>query len=94
MIMAKEAPQFGHKITGTVKSVKGECTLGYKEGDKFELSCHKTGGLCGFLYHECFPWMMMLQFGGEFPVPGDKDAIEVECPHREVAVKLELRRVK
>ena len=91
--MTKEAPQMGYKIAGTVKSVKGECTLGYKEGDTFDLSCHQTGGLCGFFYHDSFPWIMMLQFGGEFPGIVN-DALEVECPHREMAVKLELKRVK
>ncbi|MDY6862588.1 MAG: hypothetical protein SV062_06310 [Thermodesulfobacteriota bacterium] len=46
--MVNEMPPMGYNIAGTVKSVKGECTLGYKEGDKFELSCHQTGGALWF----------------------------------------------
>ena len=92
--MAKEAPPIGSKVEGTVLSVNGECTLGYQVGDKFDLSVHKTDGLCGFFYHHCFPSIMTLQLGGGFPMGEDKDVMMMVCPHAGIDVTLELRRVK
>lgn len=85
--------QYGFKVFGTVKSVRGHCFAGHQEGDTFELSYHRASGLCGGFYHDIFAAVTMLQFGGEYPW-GDKDVIEVECPDRENLVKLELRRVR
>jgi hypothetical protein len=45
----------GHKVTATVKSVKGKCSWGHEEGDTFSINCQDTAGLCGFFYHDIFP---------------------------------------
>ncbi len=87
------APELGHKITGTIKAVKGSCSFGHKAGDKLEISGYSPGGLCGFFYHDIFPYIVMLQFGGSFPW-GDQDVLELECMDRTNAVTLELRREK
>ena len=83
--------QVGRKITGTVKSIKGTCSWGHKVADKIELSCHNTGNLCGFFYHDIFPTLMMLQFDGKRPW-GDPDIVVRECPDRANVVTIELRR--
>ncbi len=90
------AEQWGYKVVGTVKGIKGECSWGHKVGDKLELSGHNCGGLCGFFYHDAYPYIIMLQFGGSFPADwgGHPDVVELECMDRANAVKLELRRVK
>jgi uncharacterized repeat protein (TIGR04076 family) len=63
-----------------VKSIKGFYSAGYKAGDTFELSAHNAAGLCGFLYHDLFPHIVMLQFGGGFPPEwGDPDVLELAC---------------
>jgi len=85
------AEQLGHKIIGTIKSVKGQCSAGHKVGDRIELSGHDTGGLCGFFYHDIFPTIIMLQFGGQYPW-GDPDKVELECMDRHNAVTIELQR--
>ena len=85
------AEQLGHKIIGTIKSVKGQCSAGHKVGDRIELSGHDTGGLCGFFYHDIFPTIIMLQFGGQYPW-GDPDRVELECMDRHNAVTIELQR--
>ena len=66
----------------------------YKIG--IELDGHNTGGLCGFFYHDIFPYIIMLQFGGSFPAEwgGDPDVVELECPDRTNVVKIELKRVR
>lgn len=86
------AEQIGHRVIGTVKSVKGSCSWGHKAGDRLELSGHNTGGLCGFFYHDIFPSIILLQFGGQYPW-GDADRVDLECTDRFNAVTIELQRV-
>ena len=92
--MVDNLPQIGFKVVGTIKSVKGRCTVGHKPGDKLELSLHKTSGLCGAFYHDIFPYILVLQFGGEYPWGKDKDTIELECFDRYNSVKIELKRTR
>jgi len=91
-----ENSQIGYRIVGTIKNVKGTCNAGHKKGDKMELSGRNTGGLCGFFYHDIFPFIIMLQFGGSFPTDwgGDPDIVELECIDKVNAVTIELKRIK
>lgn len=90
-----EEKRVGHRVVGTIKEVKGVCSAGHKVGDKIELSGYSSGELCGFFYHEIFPYIIMLQFGGGFPAEyGDPDVVEMECVDRVNPVKIELRRIK
>ena len=82
------------KIVGEIKEVKGHCTAQHKVGDKIELSCHNANGLCGFFYHDIFPTLQTLQFGGEFPWQPDPDIVSVECPDRHNLVTMELKRIR
>ncbi len=92
--MATE-PRVGHRVVGTVKAVKGFCSCGHKVGDRFELSGYSSGGLCGFFYHDAFPYIIMLQFGGGFPQEwGNPEVVELDCLDKANTVTLELRRVK
>ncbi|MDP2953470.1 MAG: TIGR04076 family protein [Chloroflexota bacterium] len=89
-----EKPKVGHRVVGTVTGVKGHCSWGHEVGDKFELSGHDAAGLCGFFYHDIFPQITMLQFGGGYPKEwGNPDVMTVECMDRSNAVKMELRRL-
>ena len=85
------AEQVGYKVIGTIKSIKGECSAGHKVGDRLELSGHSSGGLCGFFYHDIFPYIIMLQFGGKFPDSWGGGVVELECMDRTNAVTIELR---
>jgi len=90
-----EEKRLGYRVVGTVKSVKGTCSAGHKEGDKLELSAHNTAGLCGFLYHDVYPYLLMLQFGGSFPAEwGDQDVITLECMDKWNLVTIELKRIR
>jgi uncharacterized repeat protein (TIGR04076 family) len=85
----------GHRVIGTIRSVKGSCNAGHSVGDQIELSGHSSGGLCGFLYHQAFPYIIMLQFGGGFPREwGDPDVVELDCFDRMNRVTVELRRTR
>jgi uncharacterized repeat protein (TIGR04076 family) len=91
----EEATKIGYRVVGTIKRVKGSCSAGHKEGDDIELSGHNTGGLCGFLYHQAFPYIIMLQFGGGFPSEwGNPDVVELDCMDKKNAVTIELKRIR
>jgi uncharacterized repeat protein (TIGR04076 family) len=74
--MAKD-PEIGHRIVATVTDLKGNCNAGHVVGEQFEISCHNPAGLCGFFYHDLFPNLSTLQFGGKFPW-GDPDVLELQ----------------
>ena len=89
------ADQVGYRVVGTIKAVKGTCSAGHKVGDKLELSGHNTAGLCGFFYHDIYPYLIMLQFGGSFPAEwGDQDVVELDCMDKWNLVTIELRRIR
>ena len=83
-----------NKLIGTITEVKGRCTAGHTKGDILEISGHSSGGLCGFFYHDIFPSILTLQFGGNFPWSPDPDVVTLECPDRMNAVSIELKRIK
>ena len=78
-------------LNAEVISVKGECSAGHKVGDTCRISCWDTGGLCGFFYHDIFPSLSVMQFGGKYPW-SDADELTLECPDRENAVTLRIRK--
>ena len=81
------------RIVGTITRVRGSCTIGHKVGDQFELSGYSSGGLCGYFYHDIFPFITMLEYGGGFPW-GDPDVMQWECIDKANAVTIELRRIQ
>ena len=89
-----EVKEEGHRVKGTIKAVKGTCSAGHKAGDVIDLSGRNTGGMCGYLYHSLFPYLIMLQFGGGFPVEwGNPDVVEIDCMDKMNVVTIELRRI-
>ncbi len=91
----EESSRVGYHVVGTIKEVKGSCCAGHKKGDQLELSGHHAGGLCGFLYHQAFPYIIMLQFGGGFPSEwGNPDVVELDCIDKKNAVTVELKRMR
>jgi len=92
------AEQVGYKVGGTIKKVRGECEFGHKVGDRIELSGSSAGGLCGFFYHDIYPYIypyiIMLQFGGKFPDEWGGEVLEFDCMDVANAVRIELRREK
>lgn len=90
--MAKD-PGIGNKIIARVIGLKGTCATGHKVGDSFSISIHNPGELCGVFYHDIFPTISVLQFGGSFPW-SEKDVVGLECPDRQNVVSVKLERVK
>jgi len=90
--MARD-PGLGYRIVAEVIGVKGECSAGHYVGETFEISCHDPAGLCGFFYHDIFPSLATLQFGGSMPW-WEKDEVVLRCPDPQNEVTLRLKRIK
>ncbi len=78
-------------LIAEIISVKGECSAGHKVGDTLQIGCWDSGGLCGFFYHDIFPNLNVMQFGGEYPW-SSADELTLECPDRDNAVTIRIRR--
>ena len=72
-----------------VIAVKGECEAGHVKGQKITLSCWDASELCGYFYHDIFPSLQTLQFGGTIPWSPD-GVLTLECPDRHNAVTIRL----
>jgi len=72
-----------------VVSIKGRCSAGHRVGNQFEVNTHKTGGICGYCYHELFPMLMNVCFGGRIPWI-DPKGFEYDCPDSYNLVKFRL----
>ena len=92
--MAVSYPKIGNQIVAKVIETKGNCTIGMKPGDEFELSVHKCGDFCGLFFHHLLGWIQTMQFGGTFPAFPDADVQVWDCPNANNRVKVELQRVK
>jgi uncharacterized repeat protein (TIGR04076 family) len=89
--MAKQ-PEGMKPMKAVVVSVASECDAGHKAGDTFEIGCWDTGGLCGFFYHDIFPYLNVMQFGGRYPWnPGDE--MTLTCPDEgKVTIKIKMEK--
>ena len=63
----------------TVESIERSCSAGHKVGDFFEINTHETGGICGYCYHDLFPTLMCICFGGKIPWQ-DSEEFTYKCP--------------
>ena len=88
--MARD-PGIGQAVTATVIEAQGHCDAGHQKGERFAISCHNPGGLCGFFYHDIFPTLSTFQFGGNMPW-WKGDTIRLTCPDPVNAVTIELHR--
>jgi uncharacterized repeat protein (TIGR04076 family) len=79
-------------FSAEVVEVKGQCSAGHKVGDRLTLSCWDSGGLCGFFYHDIFPSLSVMQFGGKYPW-AQADRMIFECPDRKNVVILRVRKM-
>ena len=92
--MAKDS-QLGYKVVATVTEIKGKCNAGHHKGESFQKSIHDAGGLCGSFYHNIFPSLRTLQFGGSMPW-WQGDSVQLDCPDpkNQVTIKLDRSRDK
>ncbi len=86
-----DTPKGYELFQAEVIAVKGECEAKHVKGQKLILSCWDAGGLCGYFYHDIFPSLQTMQFGGTIPwVPSG--VLTLECPDRNNAVTIRLEK--
>jgi uncharacterized repeat protein (TIGR04076 family) len=76
MAMSEE-PVYEAEVVSILKS----CSAGHEVGDRFEINTHKTGGICGYCYHDLFPTLMNMCYGGQIPWMNNQE-FKYECPDR------------
>ena len=76
-------------LIAEVISMKGDCSAGHQVGDRLSVSPWDSGGLCGFFYHDIYPALTMMQFGGRYPWQSG-DEVTLECPDRHVGLTIKL----
>lgn len=62
-----------------VESILKSCSAGHKVGDEFEINTHKTGGICGYCYHDLFPTLMNMCYEGKIPWQNNEE-FTYKCP--------------
>ena len=85
----------GNRLIATVIGSRGKCAAGHVIGDRFELSVHNPGGLCGIFYHRFFPTISVMQFGGKFPWWDEGQTVfTAECLEREnrITIRVEIEK--
>ncbi|RJR24093.1 MAG: TIGR04076 family protein [Desulfobacteraceae bacterium] len=85
-------PEQIQPLVAEVIDVRGECSAGHRKGEILTIGCYDSGGLCGFFYHDIFPALSIMQFGGKYPW-AEKDTLILECPDKKNAVTVRIRRI-
>jgi uncharacterized repeat protein (TIGR04076 family) len=81
-------PGWGKKLQAEVIGLKGQCNAGHKVGDRFNVNCYDTGGMCGFLYNATFPTLNVMQFEGSYPWGADEAVLNCPDTHNLLTVKI------
>ena len=56
----EEEKKIRSKFIAAITGLKGTCHANYNVGQQFELNCYVFGGLCGFFYHDIFPYLSVM----------------------------------
>lgn len=81
------------EFVAKVISVKGLCAAGHNIGDEFVINTHKTGGICGFVYHDLFPVLMAAVMGGTIPWWESPDEGTYECSDKKNLVTFKITKI-
>jgi uncharacterized repeat protein (TIGR04076 family) len=83
------------KVEVIVKSQKGKCAFGHKEGDKIIFDGRSVkGDICYSALMVLLPKIYALRYGVEFPWSENKDVVINACPDADNPVVFEIKRMK
>ena len=95
------------KLVARITDIGGHCRAGHKIGEKFDVHLYEEGewgtetrkntrtpAMCSHLYFALFPYISVLQYGGEFPWMDNKDLFYMNCPDPDNCVSVEVRRIR
>jgi len=78
-----------YKLKITVHSAPKGCSLGFKEGDSWEINERTPGGMCLSAYASMVPHIRTLRMGGG----GSRDYCRVSCPDPRFCVVYEIKKI-
>lgn len=82
-----------YDVVVTVKSQKGYCGWGHKEGDSWKITGTTPSGMCLAAFAAILPAVRTYMMGGTHPWEKDEDATELCCQDALNPVVFEIRRV-
>jgi len=82
-----------YDVVVTVKSQKGHCGWGHKEGDSWKITGTTPPGMCLAAFAAILPAVRTYMMGGAHPWEKDPDATTLCCQDHENPVVFEVRRV-
>lgn len=81
------------RVRITVVKQEGSCAAGHKVGQEFAYEGKLPPGLCPSAWHSLYPYLRVLQFGGD--LPWEKEGMaHIACPDPENPVVFKLERLK
>ncbi|MCL4459438.1 MAG: TIGR04076 family protein [Chloroflexi bacterium] len=78
-------------VIAEVREVRGQCALGHKPGDEFEVGKYTPANLCAAAHNAIYADARVLRFGGSLPWE-EYGTVLVACPDAANPVIFELRR--
>lgn len=88
-----------YKLIGKIIDIRGECHAGHKVGEEVDLTIFdedkpiKGIKLCPFFLDKLFPYLCVMQFGGQFPWQADQNVFIDSCPDDENRVTIRIERI-
>jgi uncharacterized repeat protein (TIGR04076 family) len=92
--------KIAYKLVGKIVSIKGECHAGHRVGEEIDLTIFdgdktlRGRNLCPFFMDKLFPYLCVLQFGGQFPWQEEPNLWMDSCPDEENKVTIRIERIK
>jgi|Deesub1362B_J571_1020462.scaffolds.fasta_scaffold00431_7 uncharacterized repeat protein (TIGR04076 family) len=89
-----------YKVVGKIVGIKGECHAGHEVGEEIDLTIfdgeriQKGINLCPFFLDKLFPYLCVIQFGGQFPWQKEPNIWVDSCPDDENKVTIRIERIK
>lgn len=89
-----------YKLISKIIDIKGDCAAGHKLSDEIELTLFNGKNLnvgiklCPFFLHDLFPYLCVMQFGGQFPWEENPNVFAARCPDIENTVKIRVERIQ
>ena len=77
-----------------IVSQKGECVFGHKLGDEWIVGISTPPGICNGAYNALYPFIRVLQFGGQYEWPPGSGTCQLCCPDPFNQIIFELSRVE
>ena len=72
----------------------GFCAQGHTVGQEWTVSNHTPGGICIGAFHDMYPRVLTLKFGGQNPWEPDRDVTTVACTDADNPVVFQLTRIR